>query len=71
LPSGSLRLCSIPALKPSIETLKPATRTFDICALSSPILVLTFAPDRSYVHRAVFFRRCSLSFIISSKSSDR
>src|SRR4051794_12553109 len=32
LPSGSFRLCSIPALKPSNETPNPATRTFDMYA---------------------------------------
>src|SRR5256885_1833200 len=30
LPSGSFRLCSVPALKPSNETANPATRTFCI-----------------------------------------
>jgi hypothetical protein len=33
-PKGSLRLCSIPALKPSSETPNPATRTFVIMCSS-------------------------------------
>src|SRR5678815_1195832 len=33
LPSGSFRLCSVPALKPSNDTANPATRTLGIFAL--------------------------------------
>jgi hypothetical protein len=37
LPNGSLKLCSIPALKPSTERPNPVTRAFDIFVLSSTL----------------------------------
>ena len=46
LPSGSLRLCSIPALKPSSERPNPATQTFDIFVLSSTLCTYWYVAGR-------------------------
>ena len=52
LPSGSFRLCSVPALKPSNDTANPATRTLCIYICVTCLQLHAIAPSSSVTRRS-------------------